>query len=125
MELTSKMKSVAMQAKSVDELLEMAKKYGHSVSREEAEKIYAELNQECELANEELEDVVGGCRGCVNYDGKCLNCGSEDLELKLTHSMNNSHGTGDDVVYYLYQCRNCGRQRKKYADGSWGKDEEV
>ena len=66
MKLTSKMKSVAMQAKSVEELLKIAEAYGYEISREEAEEIYAELNQEGELADEELENVAGG--GCYSTD---------------------------------------------------------
>ena len=64
MELTSKMKHVAMQAKSVEELLKLAEAYGYEVSKEEAEEIYAELNQEEALADEELENVAGG--GCYS-----------------------------------------------------------
>ena len=64
MELTSKMKSVAMQAKSVEELLKLAEAYGYEISKEEAEKIYAELNQARELSDEELENVAGG--GCYS-----------------------------------------------------------
>ena len=64
MELTSKMKSVAMQAKSVEELLKLAEAYGYEVSKEEAEEIYAELNQAGELSDEELENVTGG--GCYS-----------------------------------------------------------
>ena len=60
MELTSKMKSVAMQAKSLEELLKLAAEYGYEISKEEAEEIYAELNQEGELSGEELENVAGG-----------------------------------------------------------------
>ena len=66
MELTSKMKSVAMQAKSVEELLKLAEAYGYEVSKEEAEEIYAELNQEGELSDEELDNVAGG--GCYSTD---------------------------------------------------------
>ena len=68
MELTSKMKSVAMQAKSVEELLKLAEAYGYEVSKEEAEKIYAELNQAGELSGEELENVTGGsCQSKDNH----------------------------------------------------------
>ena len=60
MELTSKMKRVAMQAKSVEELLKLAEAYGYEISKEEAEEIYAELNQEGELSGDDLENVAGG-----------------------------------------------------------------
>ena len=70
MELTSKMKSVAMQAKSVEELLKLAEEYGYEISREEAEEIYAELNQAGELSDEELENVTGG--SCYSKDNHGL-----------------------------------------------------
>ena len=66
MKLTSKMKSVAMQAKSVEELLKLAEAYGYEISKEEAEEIYAELNQARELSDEELDNVAGG--GCYSTD---------------------------------------------------------
>ena len=55
-----------MQAKSVEELLKLAEAYGYEISREEAEEIYAELNQARELSDEELENVTGG--GCYSTD---------------------------------------------------------
>ena len=66
MELTSEMKSVAMRAKSVEELLKLAEEYGYEISKEEAEEIYAELNQEGPLSDEELENVTGG--SCYSSD---------------------------------------------------------
>ena len=70
MKLTSLMKSVAMQANSVEELLKLAEQYGYEVSKEEAEEIYAELNQEEALADEELENVAGG--SCYSSDAHNL-----------------------------------------------------
>ena len=70
MKLTSEMKSVAMQAKSVDELLKLAEEYGYEISKEEAEEIYAELNEEGELSDEELENVTGG--SCYSKDNHGL-----------------------------------------------------
>ena len=70
MELTSEMKSVAMRAKSVEELLKLAEEYGYEVSKDEAEEIYAELNKEGELSDEELENVTGG--SCYSKDNHGL-----------------------------------------------------
>lgn len=70
MELTSEMKRVAMKAKSVDELLKLAAEYGYEISKDEAEEIYAELNKKGELADEELENVVGG--SCYSKDNEGL-----------------------------------------------------
>ena len=70
MKLTSEMKSVAMQAKSVEELLKLAAEYGYEISKEEAEEIYADLNQEGELSDEELENVTGG--SCYSSDNHGL-----------------------------------------------------
>ena len=57
MKLTSKMKSVAMQAKSVEELLKLAEEYGYEISKEEAEEIYDMVSEP-----DEDESYAGGCR---------------------------------------------------------------
>lgn len=51
----------AKQAKSAEELLEMAKAENIALSTEEAEKVFAELNKTGELSDEELDNVAGGC----------------------------------------------------------------
>lgn len=51
----------AKRAKSVAELLEMAKTENINFTAEEAAKAFAELNKSGELSDEELDNVSGGC----------------------------------------------------------------
>ena len=117
MKLTSKMKSVAMQAKSVEELLKLAEEYGYEISKEEAEKIYAELNQEGELSDEELENVAGG--GCYSTDKEGLLIVTAGNRCELFEQSSFRSGStclscfyrypGDGLVYYC-------RRRSRYDD---------
>ena len=49
------------QAKTAEELLEMAKAENIELSAEQAAKAFAELNKAGELSDEELDNVSGGC----------------------------------------------------------------
>jgi hypothetical protein len=85
----------AKKAKSVEELLALAKESGVEITAEQAQEIFAQLNQKSgELADDELDNVAGG--GCYSGEGylvvtagyycnlwKCNKCGS--TELKMTN----------------------------------------
>ena len=49
------------QAKTAEELLELAKTENINFTAEEAAKAFAELNKSGELSDEELDNVAGGC----------------------------------------------------------------
>ena len=51
----------AIQAKTAEELLAMAKAENIELTEEEAAKAFAELNKAGELSDEELDNVAGGC----------------------------------------------------------------
>ena len=73
MEFTKELLEKAKTAKTAEELAEMAKAEGMSMTAEEAEKIFAELNRSGELSDEELDNVAGGgCTGrfAPSPDGK-------------------------------------------------------
>ena len=55
-ELFKKLKA----AKSAQELIELAKAEGKELPADEAEKMFAELNAEGEISEEELEAIAGG-----------------------------------------------------------------
>ena len=55
-ELLNKLKA----AKSAQELIELAKAEGKELPADEAEKMFAELNAEGEISEEELEAIAGG-----------------------------------------------------------------
>lgn len=61
MELNKELLEKAKTAKSAEELLEMAKEEKIGLTAEQAEKIFANLHKSGELADDELDNVSGGC----------------------------------------------------------------
>ena len=58
-ELTKEMLAKAMQCKTADELMELAKAEGYDITKDEAESYLAEL-PECELKDGQLRRIAGG-----------------------------------------------------------------
>ena len=87
----------ARKAKSVEELLALAKKNGIELTDEQAKEYFAQLNPtKGELSDDELEDVAGG--GCFGEEERYCPNGQTRLELRAS-----CHG-----LYSFYQCNNCG-----------------
>ena len=63
MNISKELLEKAKQAKTAEELLEMAKAEKVELTEEEAAKAFAELNKSGELSDEELDNVSGGCGG--------------------------------------------------------------
>ena len=61
MNFTPEQITKAKAAKSVEELLAIAKENGMELTEEEAAKYFAEWHKEGELSDEELNNVSGGC----------------------------------------------------------------
>ena len=61
MNISKELFEKAKQAKTAEELLEMAKAENIELSAEQAAKAFAELNKSGELSDEELDNVSGGC----------------------------------------------------------------
>ena len=95
--LNEEMIAKAREAKSVEELLALAKENGIELTDEQAKEYFAQLNPtKGELSDDELEDVAGG--GCFPEEERyCPNCQTR-LELRAS-----CHG-----LYSFYQCNNCG-----------------
>ena len=95
----------AKAAKSVEELLELAKASNVELSEEQAKDYFAKLNPtKCELSDDELDDVSGG--GCGESKTKyCPNCNSE---LRMM-----SEGTGNFSMKFYYLCDSCGYKEKQ------------
>ena len=75
-ELTKEQIEKAMQCKTADELIALAKTGGYDITKEEAEAYMAEL-ADVELDGKELKSVAGGrcyLDGCPDY----VPCGSYD-----------------------------------------------
>ena len=73
-ELTKEMIEKAMQFKSADELMELAKAEGYDITKDEAEAYFVELS-DVELDSEALKQVAGGglygdcsAKECVTKD---------------------------------------------------------
>ena len=61
MNFTNEQLTKAKQAKSAEELLTYANEIGYKLTEEEAAKYFAEWHKEGEIADEELDNVSGGC----------------------------------------------------------------
>ena len=95
----------AKAAKSVEELLELAKASNVELGEEQAKEYFAKLNPtKGELSDDELDDVSGG--GCGESKTKyCPNCNSE---LRMI-----SEGTGNFSMKFYYLCDSCGYKEKQ------------
>ena len=74
-ELTKEMIEKAMQCKTADELIALAKTGGYDITKEEAEAYMAEL-ADVELDSEKLKNVAGGgcyaeCQSVCGCDWEC------------------------------------------------------
>ena len=62
-ELTKEMLAKAMQCKTADELMELAKAEGYDITKDEAEAYFVELS-DVELDSEKLKNIAGGIDIC-------------------------------------------------------------
>ena len=68
MKFTPEQLEKAKAAKNAEELLALAKGNGMELTGEEAKQYFAELHHEGELADNELDNVSGGCGDDDDYD---------------------------------------------------------
>ena len=119
MGLSNELIEKAKQAKSVEELLEMAKAENIELTAEEAAKAFAKLNASGELSDEELDNVAGGCGGeeipepkynigdmVVSSKGfPCHTCGYyRDFQITKVHR------SPDGKHTYSLACPECGEK---------------
>lgn len=64
MQLTPEQRAKVKSAKNAGELLALAKENGIELDALKAERYYADLHREGELADDELDNVSGGCGEC-------------------------------------------------------------
>jgi hypothetical protein len=74
-EITKEMVEKALQCKTANELMEMAKAEGFAITKDEAEAYLAEL-ADVELDRSELKNIAGGgcyadCQSVCSCDGDC------------------------------------------------------
>ncbi|MGM9644953.1 MAG: hypothetical protein ACI3X1_07690 [Eubacteriales bacterium] len=104
MNFTAELIEKAKQAKTVEEIVELAKAEGIEMTKEKAEKIFFGLNKKSgELSDNELDNVSGG--GLCGDDGtehhdtyQCEHCGSYNTEFYMNHDY--------EVEWH---CQDCGR----------------
>ena len=77
----------AKEAKSIEELMSIAKENGMELSKESATAYFEEMHKSGELSDEELDNVAGG--GCHSKDGR--------LVVTIRYSCEN------------FICKHCGR----------------
>ena len=63
MNISKELLEKAKQAKTAEELIEMAKEENIELTEEEAAQAFAKMNKNGELSDEELDNVAGGCEG--------------------------------------------------------------
>ncbi len=102
---------MAKQAKSAEELAELAKENGVDITEDEAREYYEQLNKTGELSDDELDNVSGGCGG---PEKKCPNCGGKDLKKFETYLHCNTCRTiicpkCYSAVMLFGNCSNCGK----------------
>ncbi len=83
MELDEKMLEKAKNAKSVEELLSLAKENGFELTEEEAKAYFAKINAKVgELSDDELDDVSGGGKcGTIYYENRPVVSGFNSCDL--------------------------------------------
>ena len=74
-ELTKEMIEKAMQCKTADELIALAKTGGIELTKEEAESYMTEL-ADFELDENQMQQVAGGVKTCYMVDGCAFKCGT-------------------------------------------------
>lgn len=74
-DLTKEMIEKAMQCKTADKLLELAKSQEYEMTRAEAEAYMAEID-DFQLDDEAMKAVAGGVNNCYMVDGCSFKCGT-------------------------------------------------
>lgn len=77
---TKELMNKAKEAGSADELLVLAKENEIDMTVEEAEYAYAKLHKSGELADDELDNVAGGCSASSSCPDTCPVCNGTKFE---------------------------------------------
>ncbi len=102
MNITPELIESAKKAKSIEELLTLAKENGFELSEEEAKAYYEQFHKTGEMSDDELNNVAGG--GCYTKDGR--------LVVTAFHFCN------------AWKCSACGKswERKYRYESSYGSE---
>ncbi len=101
-QFTPEMMEKIKACKSAQELFELAKENGFELSKEEAEKQFADINKTGDISDEELGNVSGGgCSGEVPLVQKCVNCQLQGVRWERLYP---------DHPYGHFVCPRCGNE---------------
>ena len=123
MNITPELIESAKKAKSIEELLTLAKENGFELSEEEAKAYYEQFHKTGEMSDDELDNVAGG--GCYTKDGRmvttvgnwcnnfvCKKCGG-NIDMGSVSGSDRACGTCGGPVY-CNTCKLC-----TYEKGLW------
>ena len=74
-DITKELVEKALQCKTAEDLMELAKAEGVSITKEEAEAFMAEM-ADFELDENQLKKVAGGVKTCYMIQGCAFKCGT-------------------------------------------------
>ena len=101
----------AKEAKSVEELLAVAKENNVDITEDAAKEIYNSLHVTGELADDELDAVAGGCDASTHTSVasfemlNCPKCGLTECAPFSTPGMTARDGNGNVLI--TYRCKTC------------------
>ena len=108
MKISKELLEKAKTAKTAEELLEMAKVENIELTEEEAKKAFEKLNKNCELSDEELDNVAGGCGDTPDRSYDRRKACRWDADGNATHWYALDHATGRIDVIVYFTCPKCG-----------------
>lgn len=101
MKISKELLEKAKTAKSAEELLEMAKTEKIELTAEEAAKAFAELHKTGEIADEELDNVAGGCGEVPKFEvGQTVYVRATNAAAKILENLGKK---GDLFPEYKYK----------------------
>ncbi len=109
----SEMIKKAKSAKSVEELLEIAKANNVKLNSEDAVTYFAQLNPKCgELDDDELDNVAGGACSQASEANTCPHCGTVLTRIDFCDGV-------DPAIRPYYLCYGCGSYGLWYGSYGW------
>ena len=108
MNISKELTEKAMQAKTAEELIEMAKAENIELTEEEAAKALAELHKAGELSDEELENVAGSSLDTPDRSYERRKACRWDADGNATHWYAFDYATRRIDVIVYFTCPKCG-----------------
>ena len=123
--MNEEMIAKAKEAKSVEELIALAKENGIELNEEDAKMYFEQLNaKKGELSDDELDAVAGG--GCHAGDGRLVVTIEYSCESWQCTCGNTSTEIASVGRYYFSACTGCGNKKScqnctymSYEGGKW------